>query len=52
MYISNSRQVLIIKLSFWTRVRFSILDFCFVLLLVFQIGVYSKHLGFGFSVSV
>jgi len=52
MYISKSRQVLIIKLNFWTRVRFSILDWSFVLLLAFQIRVYSKHLGLGFSVSV
>jgi len=52
MYISKSRQVLIIKLSIWNRVRFSILDQGFVLLLVFQIKVYSKHLWLWFSVSV
>jgi len=50
MYISKSRQALIIKLSFWTRVKFSILDWGFVL--VFKIRVYSKHLLLGFSVSV
>ena len=48
--------MLITKLSFWTMVRFSILDLGFVLLLVlvFQIRVllYSKHLGLGFNVSV
>jgi len=48
IYIPKSRQVLINKLSFWTRVTFSILDWGFVL--VFQIRVYSKHLGLGFSV--
>jgi len=31
---------------------FSIWDWGFVLLLVFQIRGYSKHLGLGFSVSV
>ena len=31
MYISKSRQAFIIKLTFWTRVRFSILDYGFVL---------------------
>jgi len=50
MYISKSSQVLVIKLSFWTRVRLSILDQSFVL--EFEISVYSKHLGLGFSVSV
>jgi len=29
MYISKSRHVFIIKLSFWTRVRFSILGIGF-----------------------
>jgi len=38
MYISKSRQVFIITLSFWTRGRFSIQDYGFVL--VFKIRVY------------
>jgi len=52
MYISKSRQVFIIKLSFWTRVtvKSSILDLGFVLLLVFQIRVYRKHLEFSVNV--
>jgi len=45
MCIAKSRQVLIIKLSFWIRVRFSILDLGFVLLLVFQIRVYSVEVS-------
>jgi len=50
MYISKSRQVLMIRLRFWTRVRYRILDWGLVL--VSNIRVYSKHLGLAFSVSV
>jgi len=48
MYISKSRQVLIIKLSFWTRVRFGILDLGFVLgsVYFFVLGsVYRRYSG-------